>query len=147
MSPIVKGQIVTFNCTSFLEDGSALDDPDETEPFVMKAGVVSKEEFPTAISGALVGMTINESKHLRIPPHLALGEHDPKKVYRLPTEAGREYKVGDPMQLLISNNKGEKVIDGIIIKHDGDQILVDANHPLSGKVLLVKIQILSVKDN
>lgn len=143
MTEIQKGQAVKILCTSFLEDGSALDENAGDAPLTMTAGTKGKNEFSTAVSNSLIGMKLKEIKHLKIPSRLAFGDHDQKKVYKLPLNGGAARSVGDEMQLKVSLGGGEEILDGVVIKVDEQFAHVDTNHPLAGQKLIVKIEVLS----
>jgi FKBP-type peptidyl-prolyl cis-trans isomerase SlpA len=145
MAVVKEGHEVTFRCSSFLEDGSCLDEAEDQKPLTMKAGRKLSEPIPKAIGKALIGMGEKETKIVKVPPDLSFGEPDPKKIFALEIAQDDEYTVGEEIQLKVAGKNGDQVVNGIIASLKGGVAQVDTNHPLAGKTLVLKIEVLSIK--
>jgi FKBP-type peptidyl-prolyl cis-trans isomerase SlpA len=143
---IRKGHTVTFNCSSYLDNGTQLDDPQDRKPFVMKIGEKSDEPFPKAISEALVGMGINDTKKVTLSPENAFGFHDPKKVMTLPADDGQTFEVGEEVKLRITMNGSNKtqVVEGVVKSVDTTGVKVDINHPFVGRSIIFDLEVLKI---
>jgi FKBP-type peptidyl-prolyl cis-trans isomerase 2 len=104
----------------------------------------SGNEFSKAVANSLIKMSVNETKHLRIPARLCFGDRDPKKIFKLTLNSSNaHYRVGDEIKIKVSEQEQTRVLEGTITKIDGDHAHVDTNHPLAGENLVVKVQIVS----
>lgn len=144
MQMIRKDHDVTFQCSSFLEDGHCLDDHSQG-PIKMVAGRVQKNAIAQAVSDSLIGMKIKEIKHFTVPPRHGFGEIDSGKIFELPLEVDHEHSVGDELELKVTKGGLEEILTGIIIKIEKGKAQVDTNHPLAGQSILIKIKVLSFK--
>ena len=144
MPEIRQGQQVTLLCSSFLEDGQSLDS-EPNEPLVLTAGKKSKSYFSNKISESLIGMKVDEIKHFKVPGEHLFGKRNPLKILKLDFESENDYFVGKEINLKVINNNEEKIVDGEIVKIEGNTAFVDTNHPLCTQTIVVKLQIISFK--
>jgi FKBP-type peptidyl-prolyl cis-trans isomerase SlpA len=142
---VAKGQTVTFQCSLSLEDGTCLDDPNDTKPFTTKVGGRDSKNFLEVIGSNLVGMRLNEHKTITVLARQAFGDRDPTKVHKLAVHEEDNFQIGDPIRVKISGNT-EHVVDGVVTKVYQQYIEADTNHPLAGKNILAKVKILSIKN-
>jgi FKBP-type peptidyl-prolyl cis-trans isomerase SlyD len=95
------------------------------------------------IEKALEGQEMGFSATLMLPPEDAFGERDESLATSMPK---RDFPAGVKVggQLQGSNEQGEQ--QGFtVMKIKGDTVLLDGNHPLAGKTLLVAVKVLDVK--
>lgn len=94
-----------------------------------------------ALDGARAGLRTNVTV---LPPH-AYGEKDPQAVIRaargdfpdgLTLEPGVEVQAETP----------DGPISFIVVSLEGDEVVLDANHPLAGKTLNFDIEVLEVRE-
>jgi len=143
MATIQKGQVVSFLCSSYLSNGECLESGDN-EPIRMVAGSLNKgNDFSKSVSKSLIGMSINEIKQLKLPAKFAFGEKDENKIFKMPITGNSTYKIGDDIQIKVTDDEQAQVLEGTITKIRGDYAYVDTNHPLAGEILTVKIKIIS----
>ena len=143
MTTVQKGQKVSFLCSSYLSNGDCLDSGDE-EPICMVAGLTGKgNEFSKAVSKSLVGMSIREIKHLKVPPKFVFGEKDVGKIYKIPINETSSHRVGDEIKIKVTDADEAQVLEGTVAKIEGEYAHVDTNHPLAGETIIVKIQVIS----
>jgi FKBP-type peptidyl-prolyl cis-trans isomerase SlpA len=142
---VAKGQTVTFQCSLFLEDGTCLDDPNDTKPFTARVGANDAKNFLDVIGSNLVGMKLNEQKTITVLAKDAFGTRDNSRVHKLATEEGDDFRVGDSIRVKISG-RTEQVVDGVVVNVSGQHLEVDTNHPLAGKNILAKVKVLSIKN-
>ena len=133
-----KGDIVVVHYTGRLTDGTIFDSSLQREPleFELGAGRVIK-----GFDDAILGMKLGEKKIVEIPSSDAYGERKDELI-----------RVVDSN--LFSNSSeivvGSEVFDssgriGRVIKIDGNEIIIDFNHILSGKALVFEIELISIK--
>ena len=85
------------------------------------------------------------ASRVMVPAKKAYGERDPAQIHRvkralLPVEG--ELKVGDQFQT--DTDRAAPVVTVQAI--DGDEILLDANHPLAGVDLTFDVEITAVRE-
>ncbi len=91
----------------------------------------------------IIGMKIGEKKVFEIPPEKAYGKHDPKKKKIIKREHFKG-KVGE--QIIIKDKKG-KLTPCWVSKIKGNKIILDLNHPLSGKTIVADIKIIDIEES
>ena len=139
---IQKGQQVTLYCSSYLEDGQCLD-PEPPEQVTVVAGNKTDDYLSTTVSTALVGMADGETKSLKISGEHIFGAFDPMKILKIEIEPSDEYYVGRDLELSITTDGKEETVEGSIIKVEGNEAMVDINHPLCNENILLKIEVVS----
>jgi len=133
--------VVTFHYTLRDPSGQVLDTSSGTAPvtYLEGAGQIIDgldEQLRGAAAGSKIRVTVLAAK--------AYGERDPAQVQRikraqLPVEG--ELHVGDQFQTDSDQFAPVVTIAGIY----GDEVLLDANHPLAGVDLTFDVEILSVR--
>lgn len=83
----------------------------------------------------LDGKEVGDEGEVMVPPEKAFGEHDPRKVEAFNKNSFQE-KPRKGMTLKVPD-KGEGIVTDVI----GNRILIDFNHPLSGKTLTYQYRI------
>jgi peptidylprolyl isomerase len=95
------------------------------------------------VERALEGMRAGETKSVFVPAALAFGPRHPERKLRVPHGAAgtRLLRAGDAV--LVAGSAGAE-FPAIVEDVDAASILVDANHPLSGRDLTFEIHVLDV---
>lgn len=135
-----NGDKVKVHYTGSLKDGTVFDSSREREPLAFELG---EGQIIPGFEKAILGMAIGESKEIKIAPKDAYGEHSkdlvrPVEKKYLPKEI--EPQVG--MQLQLGANDEMTIVT--IVGVDEDKVLLDANHPLAGKTLVFKIELVDI---
>lgn len=139
---IEKDSVVTMHYTLTSPDGEVLDSSREREPLAYLHG--HKNIIP-GLENRLEGETSGKSLQVRIPAIEGYGEHDPKKILpatrqQFPPEA--DLQVG--MQFQANGPQGPMVVR--VQKIEGEEVTLDANHPLAGIDLTFDVDIVDVRD-
>ncbi|MDR1856971.1 MAG: peptidylprolyl isomerase [Desulfovibrio sp.] len=137
--PIKEGDTVKVHYVGTLNDGTVFDDSRDRDPLEITMG---KGMLIPGFESAILGRDPGDTFSVTVSPEDAYGDRDPEMVFtvaktQVPTHIPME--VGTPLQL--SNEQGQ--MDVTITEIDEDEITLDANHPLAGKELTFKIEILS----
>ena len=136
-----KGDKVKVHYTGTLEGGETFDSSDGREPleFELGAGMVIK-----GFDEGVLGMGLDEEKHIQIDSKEAYGEHDPTLQSDIPREGlpkDQEPKAG--MQVMVTLPSGHQQ-PAVIAKVTEDNITLDLNHPLAGKNLKFKVKLVGI---
>lgn len=136
--PIKNGDAVKVNYTGRLENGEVFDSSEGREPLAFTVGT---GQLIPGFENAVIGMQTGESKTVTIPPEEAYGPHKEEFVMDVPRDRmGQDIEPEAGMQLQLTDPNG-RTIPAVITEIDDDSVKIDANHPLSGKVLIFDIQI------
>ena len=95
-------------------------------------------------SDAVKDMEVGAERTIRLEPSMAYGEVDPGRIFdmdlaNLPVEGSPV--VGREVQIQL---KEGLAVTGRITAVKGERITLDLNHPLSGKVLIYRIELIEV---
>ena len=139
---VEQNKNVSVHYTGKLKDGSIFDSSVDREPLNFTVG---EGKLIPGFEQGIVGMGVNEKKFIEIPFNEAYGEVKKELIQEvsksnLPPELTPE--VGMQLQ---SNAEDGSTILVTIVKVEGDNIIVDANHPLAGKDLLFDIEVVDIK--
>lgn len=108
--------------------------------FVTGAGQVIE-----GIEKALEGRSEGDCLEVTIPPELAYGERSEELMRTMPRsmfQGVEELKEGMKFQ----TNSGDSAQVVKIVGFEGDQVRIDANHPLAGFTLYFDLEILEARD-
>ena len=110
----------------------------EPMPFTEGAGQIIE-----GLEEQLLLMAAGEKRMVVVPPERAYGVHDTNLVQkvrraRLPVD---ELKVGDQFQT--GPDRSDPIVTVKAI--EGDEVLLDANHPLAGQELHFEVEVVAVR--
>ena len=124
-----------------LEDDSVIDSNFSGKPATFTMG---DGNILAGFEALLVGLLPGQTCSFLVPPENGFGEHNSENLQTLKPDqfpAAMELSVG----LVVSFSEfSENSLLGVIKVIDGDDIVVDFNHPLAGKSIVFKVEILSV---
>ncbi|MDO3378931.1 FKBP-type peptidyl-prolyl cis-trans isomerase [Geoalkalibacter halelectricus] len=138
MAPVKSGDTAKVHYTGTLDDGTVFDSSREREPLEFQVGAGQLIE---GFDQAVVGMTIGDTKTVKIPAEKAYGPHREEMVIEVDKQqfpAGINPEVGQ--QLQTQDNQGNPLIV-TVTGIDGEKVTLDANHPLAGKDLNFEIEL------
>ena len=136
---IEQGTKVTMSFSLALENGELIDSNFDTEPatFVLGDGnLLPGFEIP------LQGLKAGDQGEFIISPENAFGQRNPENIQHL----GRDnfdqesLNVGD----VFSFQNGEGELPGVVIEVGDNLVRVDFNHPLAGRNIIFKVDIIEV---
>lgn len=141
MSIIKDGDTVKVHYTGTLESGEVFDSSEGRDPLQFTMG--SGQLIP-GFEKAVMGLKVGDSTETNIPSAEAYGEHNPQmevKVEKSQLPPDMEPEIG--MQLQLNQESGQPV-PCQITNIKGEEITIDANHPLAGKDLTFNIEIVEI---
>jgi FKBP-type peptidyl-prolyl cis-trans isomerase SlyD len=134
-------RVVTFHYTLRDPGGRVIDTSAGAEPITyLEGGGQIIEGLDEQLRFAAAG----EKSTVLVPAAKAYGDHDPAQVQKvkralLPVEG--ELKVGDQFQA--GGDRYAPVVTDRAI--EGDEVLLDANHPLAGVDLKFEVEVVAVR--
>ena len=131
------GDQVTINYVGRLEDGTVFDSTDNREPFQFEVG--SQQVIP-GMSNGVAGMQVGDEKTIEIPSAEAYGEPNEEMVIRMPVNrVPEDAKVGDALSDGTPTGQA-----WIVVERTEDEVVLDGNHPLAGKMLIFDVTLLAI---
>lgn len=133
--------IVTFHYTLRDTQGRLLDTSSGGQPISYLEGA---GQIIEGLDECLRGVEVGTKQTIQVPAAKAYGEHDATQVQRvlkalLPIEGelnpGDQFRAGsDPFAPIVR-----------VVEIDGDNVLLDANHPLAGVDLVFDVELTAVR--
>ena len=135
-------RVVSFHYTLRDPSGRVLDSSAGSEPITYLEGA---GQIIEGLDEQLRTVAAGQKERVVVPAAKAYGERDPAQVHRvkrevLPIEG--ELKVGDQFQTGADRLSPVVTVQAI----EGDEVLLDANHPLAGVDLTFDVQITAVRE-
>lgn len=139
---IQKNKVVTIEYTLTDESGVLIESSEGQEPLVYLHGVGN---IIPGLETSLEGKSAGESLTVSVPPVDAYGEWDQGKILDIPKSQFSgvdDVQVG--MQFGVHSSVGEQIVT--VTKVEGENVTVDANHPLAGKTLNFEVRVVGVRE-
>jgi len=138
------GDTVRVNFMAWLEDGTLIDSSICREPPTFTAGTHSVMQ---GIERIVIGMRAGESKTEKVTPDSAFGSYRPELSCRV----SRSWFQAQDVEPQVGLGLEVRKINGALVRMlitglDGNQVILDANHPLAGKTLIVQLDLLEILD-
>jgi peptidylprolyl isomerase len=137
-----QGETVAVHYTGKLDSGEVFDSSRGRDPleFTLGAGQV----IP-GFEQAVEGLTVGDSKEVRLDPADAYGEPQQELVVEVPAEQfpeGAEPEVGHQVQVQVA--PGESRVARIAEVRE-DAVRLDLNHPLAGQALTFDLELVAIR--
>lgn len=139
---ISDGKVVIIDYTLTDNDGELIDSTNGAEPlgYVQGAG-----QILPGLEAALEGRIAGETFRVTVPPEEGYGVHDEENVAVIPAdqiEGVDDLEVGTQLETV--TEEGETTV--VVTKIEGNEVTIDANHPLAGLTLNFEITVREVRD-
>ncbi|MCK4650681.1 peptidylprolyl isomerase [Candidatus Babeliales bacterium] len=143
MKQAKSGDMVKVHYTGKLDNGTIFDSSEKREPLQFKIG---EEKVIPGFEKAVIGMSIEESKTIKLMPEESYGPHRKELIVIVPKKnipGDINLQIGQ--QLQIKQENGHPLIV-IVIEITEDNVTLDANHPLAGKDLTFEIKLVEINE-
>ena len=122
-----------------LEDGTIAEDSSSYgKLFEFQLGT---DVFSKKFESELIGLEIGSHKKVLLQPEDAFGERHPAMVYQMPlNKFPKEISVDQGAIISFTQPNGSEM-PGVIREVSLTEATVDFNHPLSGKILMIEVDI------
>jgi FKBP-type peptidyl-prolyl cis-trans isomerase SlyD len=124
-------------------DGQVLDTSEGRDPLSYLHGAGN---LIPGLETALEGQTEGDSLTVTVQPEEAYGERDERLVQQVPMaafEGVEQVEAGMRFQATDEQGQGRVVT---VTEIEGDQVTVDANHPLAGQPLNFEVSVVEVRE-
>lgn len=142
MTKAKKGDTVKVHYTGTLDDGSVFDSSSGREPLSFTVG--GGEMIP-GFDKAVESLAVGESKEVKINSDEAYGKYyeELTRIMQL-SDFPKDMELTAGQKLQMTHKDGTPVV--VLIKEVTDTtVTIDANHPLAGKDLNFKIELVEIK--
>ncbi len=134
---VVDGLSVTLEYTLTLPDRTVVESNVGQQPLAFVQG---SHHLVPGLEKAVEGMKAGQKKHVEVPAELAYGVYDPEARLKVPrNRVPPTVKVGDVLTRP-SDRRPMKVVE-----ITDQAVVMDTNHPLAGKDLVVDLKVLKVE--
>lgn len=138
---IDKGTQVLLHFALLLEDGEIVDSTFEKEPASL---IIGDGNLPEGFESCIYGLVEGDQKTFTVLPEKAFGQHNPSNVQLLSRADFSNIEDLEEGMIIGFTDKSGTELPGVIATIDERQITVDFNHPLAGRTLTFKVEILDV---
>lgn len=143
---ISSGARVTLHFSLSLPDGTEIDSNYGKSPATFKVG---DGNLLPGFEAALLGAAAGDSLSVVLAPEQAFGEVNPENVQSFPRQrfAGLLANTTDPVEegtVVSFADAGGNEIPGVLRQIGELHVVIDFNHPLAGRDILFKADIISV---
>jgi peptidylprolyl isomerase len=136
---ITNGSTVEVHYTGKLTDGTIFDSSLGKEPLKFTVG---QGQLIPGFENAVIDKSIGDKVTVTIEPNQGYGEVRPDLVVEVPLDKmPGEVEVGQSLQAVSDNGNP---INVTVMEIHESHVVIDANHPLSGKDLVFDIEVVSV---
>ncbi len=140
---IGKHKVVEFHYTvSDAATGEQLDSSKDSEPLTYLHGA---NNIIPGLEAELDGKSVGDEFEVTIAAADAYGEYSDDRVQVVPISAFEGVEKIEP-GVMVAAETEQGAIEMIITEVNGDQVTVDANHPLAGRSLTFQVSVEFIRD-
>ena len=136
---IQTGTSVTLHFSLALENGHIVDSNFEGNPATFSVG---DGNLLPGFESSLFGLEVGDEREFIIPPENAFGQHNTQNVQSV--DRGNFDESDLEIGSILSFQNGDGELPGVIIALEENLVMVDFNHPLSGKNIVFKVKIVEI---
>lgn len=137
---IENGKQVAIEYSVFLDDNTKIDTNVGKDPLIFLFGA---HQILPALEEALRGLEVGDTREVTLSPDDAYGDVNPDAYKTVEARLIPEDLRFEGALLVVSDEQfGEMLIR--VQKLEGDQVILDFNHPLAGKTLKFDVTVLDV---
>ena len=143
MTSIRNDHVVEIDYTLTGDDGNVIDSSKEMGPLAFIQG---KNNIIPGLESEVSGKKTGDKFNVTVAPNDAYGEIVQELIQVVPKsqfgENADSVKVGDQFQ--VQTEEHPMVVK--VVEISGDEVTLDANHPMAGKTLHFDVEIVSVRE-
>jgi len=137
-----KGNAVKIHFTGKTEDNRIFDSSKNRQPLEFEIG------SGTVLSGlenGVIGMEIGESKTISVSPEEGFGQKRKELVTVVKKSDFPNHITPSVGQRLQAKQPQGETMDLYVTQIEGDDVTIDANHPLAGHTLQFEVEMMEIK--
>lgn len=138
---IERGRVVRVHYTLRDETGATLESSRDGAPLAYLHG---KGQLIRGLEKVLDGMEAGYATTVTVPPREAYGERNPDAVIRTDKAS-----LPEGMEIVPGAEVHAETPDGplafVVVGVEGDEVVLDANHPMAGRTLTFDVEVVEVR--
>jgi FKBP-type peptidyl-prolyl cis-trans isomerase SlyD len=139
---IENQKVVLIHYTLTNEEGQVLDSSSGQEPLAYLHG---QGNIIPGLENALTGLKKGDTLKVTVPPAEGYGERDDTMVQAVPKSAFQGVDEITPgMQFQAQSPEGVQLVTVVAV--NGDDVMLDGNHPMAGITLIFDVEVTDVRD-
>lgn len=139
---VTEQSSITLHFALMLEDGQIVDSTFERKPATFVFGDGS---LLPSVERKLLGMSAGQAETFKLPPEEAFGQRNPANMQRFPrSQFSAEMELYEGLVISFAD-AARAELPGVVASFSDEQVEVDFNHPLAGRSLLFKVEIIAVQ--
>ena len=135
---------VTIRYQLSLDDGTEVENNADIEPLVF---IFGDNTLTSGMEDALLDKQEGDSISVTLSPEQGYGYPDENNLHLMPVSDFPETLNPEVNQVIAFDGVDNEEVMGTIIELKGDEVLVDFSHPLAGRSLIFKAEIISVESS
>jgi FKBP-type peptidyl-prolyl cis-trans isomerase SlyD len=140
---VADDMVVRLDYTLTLSNGEVYDSSADSGPLEYLQG---HGQIIPGLEEALYDMAVGEEKDVVVTPDVGYGDYDPEAVQSLPRDVfPPEMELEPGMSIDLYDEDADEELEAIIDEVDGDEVVVNFNHPLAGETLNFHVQIVGIR--
>ncbi|KNC67710.1 FKBP-type peptidyl-prolyl cis-trans isomerase [Pseudoalteromonas ardens] len=138
---IAPNTVVKMHYAVLDNDDNSIDNTFDDEPLEF---IVGTGYLISGLEEALMSKQAGDKLSVSVEPQNGYGERHDNLMQAVPKSMFEDMEVEVGMQFRATTDEGEQTV--IVIGVEGDEVIVDGNHPLAGITLNFDVEILDVRE-
>jgi FKBP-type peptidyl-prolyl cis-trans isomerase 2 len=138
---VENGKFVQIQYTGTFSNGEIFDSNVGLDPLEFQVGSGS---IISGLDKGVIGMKIDDEKEITVDPEEGYGDYNDSFVLTVPLNEMKSNFDPEPGMIISIQMENGNLIPARITSVNGDDVILDLNHPLAGKTLHFKVKILAV---
>jgi len=139
---IANNKVVSIHYKLTNDDGDILDSSEGQEPLAYLHGLGN---IIPGLENALNGRAVGDKFSVTVAPADGYGERDNEMVQSVPKSAFQGVdQILPGMQFQAQSPEGMQLVT--VIDVDGDEVILDGNHPMAGITLTFDVEVTEIRD-
>lgn len=139
---IAPGSKVTLHMAMALADGTEAMSTFGEEPVTLTLG---DGKLQPGMEMALYGLKVGDTEAVTLTPEQGYGLSDPELLHQIPRDDFPDDIVPEPGKIIAFSTPNGDELPGMVTEIGDDLVKVDFNHPLAGRDVLFRVEILAVE--
>ena len=140
---IGQGSTVTLHFSLKFENGEVVDSNFEKDPATFTIGDGS---LLPGFERVLLGLKGSDKRTFEIPPEQGFGTPNEQNVQIMPRSQFDSMELDYGVLVIFKDAAGGEM-PGVVKAFNDQQVTIDFNHPLAGKVIVFDVEIIQVKNS
>jgi len=132
---------VTLHFAIKLQNGDVVDSTFDKAPATFTVG---DGNLLPGFEQALFGLEAGAKTSLTIPPERGFGQPNDGNLQTMTRDDFSDMELSPGLLIIFSDAAGGEM-PGVVKSYDDEQVVIDFNHPLAGRVLTFDVEILAIE--